>query len=85
MSKEELIVRQCAALSKIPVHLLETGLWRQAGDDIVKRVRSVWEKIKNMKFFYYNVAGMSSGDMINLLKRFYFSEVGRGKEMIFFF
>ena len=85
MSKEELIVRQCAALSKIPVHLLETGLWRQAGDDIVKRVRLVWEKIKNMKFFYYNVAGMSSGDMINLLKRFYFSEVGRGKEMIFSF
>tara|TARA_R100001377_G_scaffold85023_1_gene70004 strand:- start:411 stop:1901 length:1491 start_codon:yes stop_codon:yes gene_type:complete len=85
MSKEELIVRQCAALSKIPVHLLETGLWRQAGDDIVNRVRSVWEKIKNMKFFYYNVAGMSSGDMISLLKRFYFSEVGRGKEMIFSF
>ena len=85
MSKEELIVRQCAALSKIPVHLLETGLWRQAGEDIVKRVRAVWKKIKDMKFFYYNVAGMSSEDMINLLKRFYFSEVGRGKQMIFSF
>ena len=85
MSKDELIVRQCAALSKVPLHLLETGLWRQAGNDIVKRVRKVWEKIKNMKFFYYNVAGMTSQDMINLLKRFYFSEVGRGKEMIFSF
>jgi len=85
MSKDELIVRQCAALSKVPLHLLETGLWRQAGNDIVKRVRKVWEKIKNMKFFYYNVAGMTSQNMINLLKRFYFSEVGRGKEMIFSF
>ena len=85
MSKEELRGRQCAALSKIPVHLLETGLWRQAGEDIVKRVRAVWKKIKDMKFFYYNVAGMSSEDMINLLKRFYFSEVGRGKQMIFSF
>ena len=85
MSMDELIVRQCAALSKVPLHLLETGLWRQAGNDIVKRVRNVWEKIKNMKFFYYNVAGMTSQDMINLLKRFYFSEVGRGKEMIFSF
>jgi hypothetical protein len=28
---------------------------------------------------------MSSEDMINLLKRFYFSEVGRGKQMIFSF
>ena len=85
MSKEELIVRQCAALSKIPVHLLETGLWRQAGNDIVKKVRQVWNKVKDMKFFYYNVAGMSSEDMINLLKRFYFSEVGRGKQIIFSF
>ena len=85
MSKEELIIRQCAALSKVPVHLLETGMWRQAGEAVVKKVRSVWEKISNMKFFYYNVAGMSSEDMINLLKRFYFSEVGRGKEMIFSF
>ena len=47
MSKEELIIRQCAALSGVPSHLLESGKWRQAGEDVVNKVSSVWSKIKN--------------------------------------
>ena len=31
MSKEELIMRQCAALSGIPMHLIESGKWRTTG------------------------------------------------------
>jgi len=31
MSKEELIVRQCAAMTGLPVFLLETGKWRHRG------------------------------------------------------
>ena len=37
MSKEELIMRQCAALSGVPMHLLESGKWRQAGEDVSSR------------------------------------------------
>lgn len=85
MSKEELIVRQCSALSGVPMHLLETGRWRQAGEDIVNKVRQTWKKIKNFKFYYYNVAGHSIESMINIIRRFYFSEVGRGNKMIFSF
>tara|TARA_Y100000310_G_C20593156_1_gene769156 strand:- start:424 stop:1437 length:1014 start_codon:yes stop_codon:yes gene_type:complete len=85
MSKTELLVRQCAALSGVPLHLLETGLWRRAGNEIVKKVREVWPKIKKLKFYYYNVAGMDVSEMITLLKRFYFSEVGRGNRMVFSF
>jgi replicative DNA helicase len=85
MSKEELIVRQCSALSGVPMHLLETGRWRQAGEDIINKVRQTWKKIKNFKFYYYNVAGHSIESMINIIRRFYFSEVGRGNKMIFSF
>jgi replicative DNA helicase len=85
MSKEELMIRQCAAISKVPAHLLESGKWRLAGDDVVNRVRSVWSKIKNLKFYYYNVGGMNVDSMINTLKRFYYSQVGRGNQMIFSF
>jgi replicative DNA helicase len=85
MSKEELIVRQCSALSGVPMHLLETGRWRQAGEEIVNKVRQTWKKIKNFKFYYYNVAGHSIESMINIIRRFYFSEVGRGNKMIFSF
>ena len=85
MSKEEVIMRQCAALSHVPMHLLETGLWRKAGEDVVQRVRSTWEKIKKLKFYYYNVGGMTTDQMINNLKRFYYSKVGRGNPLIFSF
>ena len=85
MSKEEVIMRQCAALSHVPLHLLETGNWRKAGEDTVNKVRATWKKIKNLKFYYYNVGGMSTDQMINALKRFYYSKVGRGNQMIFSF
>ena len=85
MSKEELIVRQCAALSGVPAYLLESGKWRQAGEDTVAKVRSVWSKVKKLKFYYYNVGGMDVDSMINTLKRFYYSKVGRGNAMVFSF
>jgi|TARA_Y100001937_G_scaffold20453_1_gene28491 replicative DNA helicase len=85
MSKEELIIRQCSALSGVPMHLLETGRWRQAGEDVVEKVRSTWNKVKNFKFYYYNVAGHTVESMANIIRRFYFSEVGRGNPLIFSF
>lgn len=85
MSKEELIMRQCAALSGVAMHLLESGKWRNAGEDIVEKVRSVWPKIRNLKFYYYNVGGMDVDSMVNTLKRFYYAKVGRGNQMVFSF
>jgi replicative DNA helicase len=85
MSKEELIMRQCAALSGVPMHLIETGEWRRAGKEVVDRIRAVWPKIKQMKFYYYNVGGMDVDSMIKTLKRFYYGKVGRGNQMIFSF
>ena len=85
MSKEELIMRQCAALSGVPMHLLESGKWRKAGEDVVEKVRSVWPRVKNLKFYYYNVGGMDVDSMVNTLKRFYYAKVGRGNQMVFSF
>ena len=85
MSEEELISRQCAALSGVPLYLIESGNWRKAGESIVEKVRSVWEKVRKQKLFYYNVGGMNVDAQINLLKRFYYSEVGRGNPLIFNF
>ena len=48
MSKEELMMRQCAAHSGVPMHLLESGKWRTAGADVVEKVRSVWPKLTNL-------------------------------------
>ena len=85
MSKEELIARQCSALSGVPMHLIESGQWLRAGKETVDKVRSVWAKVKNLQFYYYNVGGSDVDSMINTLKRFYYSKVGRGNKMIFSF
>ena len=85
MSKEELIMRQCSSLSGVPMHLLESGEWRQAGEEVVQKVRATWNKVKKLKFYYYNVGGMEVDAMVNTLKRFYLSKVGRGNRMVFSF
>ena len=91
MSEEELIFRQCSSMTGIPIWLLQTGKWRTtaykdwSAEEVVKRVRSAWGKIKNMKFYYENVAGLSPDEMSSLLKRFYFSKIGRGNKLIFSF
>lgn len=84
MSKEELLMRQCASLSGVPMHYLETGNWRR-NEEFVEKVRAVWPRIKNMKLYYYNVAGLTVDSMINIMRRFYYSKVGRGNQMIFSF
>ena len=53
MSKEELQMRQCAALSGIQLSLLETGRWREAGEDTVRKVRDVWVKLKAMNVIVF--------------------------------
>jgi replicative DNA helicase len=91
MSEDELIFRQCSAMTGIPVWLLQTGKWRTTAykdwsvEEVVEKVRSAWGKIKDMEFYYENVAGLSPDEMCSLLKRFYFSKIGRGNRLIFSF
>lgn len=85
MSKEEIMNRQCAALSGVALNLIETGKWRQSGQEIVDQTRKALKQVKGMKFYYYNVGGMSVDNMINVAKRFYYAKVGRGNKMILSF
>ena len=45
MSKEELLMRQCAALSGVPMYYLETGNWRR-NEDFVKKLERFGQKLK---------------------------------------
>ena len=85
MSREEITDRQCAAITGVPLHLVETGKWRNAGKEIVDKMRDGLQKIKGMNFYYYNVGGMSVDNMINVVRRFYYSKAGRGNPMILSF
>ena len=78
-------MRRCSALSGVPMHLIESGQWLRAGKETVDKVRNIWAKVKKLQFYYYNVGGLDVDSMINTLKRFYYSKVGRGNKMIFSF
>lgn len=91
MSVEELAFRMVSGMSGVPMHLLESGKWRTCGykdwsaKEVVERVRSVWGRMKHIKILYENVAGMTSEEICSLVKRIYYSEIGRGNPMILSF
>lgn len=94
MSEEELIFRQCSAMSGVPMWLLESGKWRTHrygnwdAEEVVRRVRLAFKKLKEgngIKFYYENVAGLTPYQMCSLLKRIYYSKIGRGNPLIFSF
>ena len=88
MSEEELIFRQASALTGLPIWLFQTGEWRTnsynniPAEDITKKVRETLDQVKDMKFYYENVAGMTPDEMCSLLKRFYYTKIGRGNPLI---
>ena len=81
MSYEEIQFRAMAAISGVPLYLIESGKWRN-NPDTTNAVRATFKKMKNWKFYYFNVGGMDYHEMINIARRWYYSNVGRGKEMI---
>jgi replicative DNA helicase len=91
MSEEELIMRQMSAMTGLPMYLFETGKWRtstykgMSSQQVVELTRSTFKKLKGAQFYYENVAGLNAEEMVSLLKRFYYSKVGRGNKMIFSF
>ena len=48
-------------------------------------MRQALKDVKKLRFYYYNVGGMSVDNMINVVKRFYYAQVGRGNKMILSF
>jgi len=76
MSKMDIEMRLCSQLSRIPLWYIRTGKWRN-NEEFSKKIREVWKYVKNIKFNYYQVSGLSPEQMVNELKKFYFSKIGR--------
>ena len=97
MSKLELQMRMCAAVSGVPLSLIEDGLWRETGyvdpstgieytaEQTAAKVYKAFKKMKDRKFHYFNVGGMSVDQMLQIARRFYYRNVGRGNPMILSF
>ena len=82
MSLEEVQMRHAASLSGVPIHFIESGDYRRNQDMLVK-VRSALSTIKNQyQFYHYTVANKSIDEIVSIIRRFYYSKVGRGNDFL---
>jgi len=97
MSKLELQMRQCSAMSGVPMYLIQSGKWRSSSyidpntrqevsaEQAKQKVRKAFKDMKDRRFDYFNVGGLSVDEMIQVARRYYYSKVGRGNKMILSF
>ena len=84
MSEDEIMNRLISNLSKVPYKDIEHGTWRN-DPEYTRRVRDALAIIKDQKFIYFDVGGKKPDEVLNLLRRTYYSQIGRGNPLIFNF
>lgn len=83
MTEEEIVFRMMASYSRVPLYLIESGRW--ADDSSCKsRVEEAIKKIQSgdIRYDYYNVGGKNIDEVITFVKRYYYSNIGRGNKLI---
>lgn len=79
MSAEELQFRSVCMLTQgeVPYWAIESGKWRQNPEWLIK-VRSVWNRVKKIKFYYEDISNKDPGEIISLIRRYSLGVFGRG-------
>ena len=73
--------RMVASMTGVPVWYLESGNWRR-NEDMVAKVRDAWPKVKSLTYDHYHVASKNIDQICSIIRRWYFSKVGRGNQCI---
>jgi replicative DNA helicase len=81
MSTEEFQFRMLASLSGVPLWYIQTGNWRK-DPDMCEKIRKAWAEMKNHKYYHYPVGNMSIDEVCSVIRRWYYSKVGRGNTCI---
>jgi replicative DNA helicase len=83
MSPDELQDRAISMLAEkpIPLHMIERGTWRQ-NEETTRMVRAAITRAKRIKHYYRDISGKSRDEIKALIKRFYFSKIGRGNKVL---
>ena len=83
MTVKEQQFRAICSLTKgqVPLHHLEYGTWRQNAEytDIV---RSTWERVKKIKFYFQDVSNFGSQEVLSFIRRFSYNKVGRNNPFL---
>ena len=83
MPKDVLQKRAVCMLTegKVPYHAIETGDWRR-NPEWTKLVRSLWNRVKKLQMFYYNIGNLNPSQIFSLIRRVAYSEIGIDKKFV---
>ena len=82
MSTEEMQCRMLASVTSVPLWYIQTGNWRK-NPDYCDQIRSAWNKIKEYNnYFHYPVGNISIDEVCSVIRRWYYSKVGRGNPCV---
>lgn len=84
MSLEEVQYRHAASISGVPIHYIETGKYRR-NQEMTNKVREALSSINKYQFYHYTVANKSIDEICSIIRRFYYSKVGRGNDFLICF
>lgn len=81
MTSKDNKFRMVAAMSGVSLWHLETGKWRN-NPELVKKVRKSYEEFKGQNIYHYAVGNKNIDQICSLVRRWYYSHVGRGNPFI---
>lgn len=77
MSLIEQQTRMAANLSGVPLWYIETGNYRK-NQEYINKVRDALSTVKKYQYYHYQVANKDIDEVCSIIRRWYFSKVGRG-------
>ena len=77
------VQNRCATMliKQVPYHMMVRGTWIK-NPEYVNQVRKIWDKVKKLKLIYYDVGNMFPKEIITLIRRAYYSQIGRGNQCL---
>lgn len=83
MTVKEQQFRAVCSLTKgqVPLHHLEYGTWRENAE-YTQIVRSTWERVKRIKFYFQDVSNFGSQEVLSFIRRFSYNKVGRNNPFL---
>lgn len=84
MSLIEQQTRMAANLSGVPLWYIETGNYRKS-QEYLNKVRNALSTVKKYQYYHYQVANKNIDEICSIIRRWFFSKVGRGNPALVVF
>lgn len=85
MTTKEIRLRMAASLTGVPLWYVETGNWNKNAELRAKMqagLKKIDEEMKSLPFFHHHVGNKTIDEILTIVRRWYWSVVGRGNKCL---